>query len=136
MHCPRTHAPSILTPIHLRQKDPGPLVRSVCSLQWRLAEDIHQFRNSHANRKFHESRSNRIKSMSRKILEYLMKPFLKCYSAAFCFHSPFAIPSVRKPTKTRFQLDPPRSMCLKVIRPCFLVPMNPHQVVFFEVNQI
>ena len=74
MHCPRTHAPSILTPIHLRQKDPGPLVRSVCSLQWRLAEDIHQFRNSHANRKFHESRSNRIKSMSRKILEYLMKP--------------------------------------------------------------
>jgi len=41
-----------------------------------------------------------------------------------------------KTYKNTFSARSPRSMCLKVIRPCFLVPMNPHQVVFFEVNQI
>ena len=96
-----------------------------CNGDW-LKTFISSFRHPHANCKFHESRSNRIKLMSSNIFEYLMKQFLKCHSAAFAFihllplrQCDFAYKNHTISTRSS------RSMCLKVIRPWFFGAHEP-----------
>ena len=132
LHCQSCCPPTLMRfdgmpKLHLRRKDPGRLVRSVCSLQWRLAEDIHQF----IQKSTCKSQISRVQVKPDQV--DVKQHFWISYEAmsempfrSVCFHSPSAFRECDFAYKNHtISTRSSRWMCLKVIRPWFFGAHEP-----------